>query len=72
MTVITKFIQAKSVNEDDLINLTDQISGVVEECKIDKRVVTVFVSGSTASVTTAEPELVSNTISGNVVRSGSK
>ena len=56
MTVITKTIQVKSVGEGDVINLTEQTSRIVEECKIVNGIVTVFVSGSTAAVTTIEYE----------------
>ena len=56
MTVITKTIQVKSVGEGDVINLTEQTSRIVEECKIVNGTVTVFVSGSTAAVTTIEYE----------------
>lgn len=56
MTVITKTIQVKSVGEGDVINLTEQTSRIVEESKIVNGIVTVFVSGSTAAVTTIEYE----------------
>lgn len=56
MTVITKTIQVKSVGEGDMINLTEQTSRIVEECKVVNGTVTVFVSGSTAAVTTIEYE----------------
>ena len=56
MTVLTKTIQVKSAGEGDLINLTEQTSRMVEECKIVNGIVTVFVSGSTAAVTTIEYE----------------
>ncbi len=56
MTVITKTIQVKSVGEGDVINLTEQTSRIVEECKIVNGTVTIFVSGSTAAVTTIEYE----------------
>ena len=56
MTVLTKTIQVKSVGEGDMINLTEQTSRIVEECKIVNGIVTVFVSGSTAAVTTIEYE----------------
>ena len=56
MTVITKTIQVKSVGEGDVINLTEQTSRIVEECKIVNGIVTVFVSGSTVAVTTIEYE----------------
>jgi len=56
MTVLTKTIEVKSAGEGDIINLTEQTSRMVEECKIVNGVVTVFVSGSTAAVTTIEYE----------------
>jgi secondary thiamine-phosphate synthase enzyme len=56
MTVLTKTIQVKSAGEGDIINLTEQTSRMVEECKIVNGIVTVFVSGSTAAVTTIEYE----------------
>ncbi len=56
MIVLTKTIQVKSAGEGDLINLTEQTSRMVEECKIVNGIVTVFVSGSTAAVTTIEYE----------------
>ena len=56
MTVITKTIQVKSAGEGDVIDLTEQTSRMVEECKIVNGIVTIFVSGSTAAVTTIEYE----------------
>jgi secondary thiamine-phosphate synthase enzyme len=56
MTVITKTIQVKSAGESDIIDLTEQTSRIVKECKIVNGIVTVFVSGSTAAVTTIEYE----------------
>lgn len=56
MTVITKTIQVRSEGEGDLINITDQIARIVEQSKILDGTATVFVSGSTAAVTTIEYE----------------
>jgi secondary thiamine-phosphate synthase enzyme len=56
MTVITKTIQVNSEGEGDLINITDQITRIVEQSKILDGIITVFVSGSTAAVTTIEYE----------------
>jgi thiamine phosphate synthase YjbQ (UPF0047 family) len=56
MTVITKNIQIKSKKENDIINLTEQTSKVVKESKIENGIVTVFVAGSTAAITTIEYE----------------
>ncbi len=56
MTVITKNIQIKSKRENDIIDLTEQTSKVVKESKIENGIVTVFVAGSTAAITTIEYE----------------
>jgi secondary thiamine-phosphate synthase enzyme len=56
MTVISKNIEVKSSGEGDLINITEQTSRIVKESKIVDGIVTVFVSGSTAAITTIEYE----------------
>lgn len=56
MTVVTKTIQVNSAGEGDLINITEQTARIVEQSKIIDGIVTVFVSGSTAAVTTIEYE----------------
>jgi secondary thiamine-phosphate synthase enzyme len=56
MTVITMTIQVQSAGEGDLINLTEQITKIVEQSKIVDGIATVFISGSTAAVTTIEYE----------------
>jgi secondary thiamine-phosphate synthase enzyme len=56
MTVITRNIQIKSKSENDIIDITDQVSRSVKESKIENGVVTVFVVGSTAAITTIEYE----------------
>ena len=56
MTVINKSIQIKSKKENNIINLTEQTSKVVKENKIENGIVTVFVAGSTAAITTIEYE----------------
>ncbi|MGA9844110.1 MAG: secondary thiamine-phosphate synthase enzyme YjbQ [Nitrososphaeraceae archaeon] len=56
MIVRTKIIQVKSIAEDDMIDITQQVNIAVEESKIVDGIVTVFVSGSTAAVTTIEYE----------------
>ena len=55
MTVVTRTISVKS-KEDEMINLTDQTSNAISESNLKDGIVTVFVSGSTASVTTIEYE----------------
>jgi secondary thiamine-phosphate synthase enzyme len=56
MTVITRNIQIKSKSENDIIDITDKVSRIVKESKIENGVVTVFVVGSTAAITTIEYE----------------
>jgi secondary thiamine-phosphate synthase enzyme len=56
MTVTTKTIQIKTKGELQMINITEDVSKVVKESKISNGVATVFVPGSTASVTTIEYE----------------
>ena len=56
MTVITKNIQIKSTSENDIIDITDQVSNIVKESKIENGAVIVFVAGSTAAITTIEYE----------------
>lgn len=56
ITVLTKTIQVKSKGEPDIIDITDQTAQIIEESKIENGLVTIFVSGSTAAVTTIEYE----------------
>jgi secondary thiamine-phosphate synthase enzyme len=56
MTVITKTTSIKTRGENDMIDITGQTSKAVEESKLKDGIVTVFVSGSTAAITTIEYE----------------
>ncbi len=56
MTVVTKNIQVKSKSENDIIDITDQVSKIVKESKIENGAVIVFVVGSTTAITTIEYE----------------
>ncbi len=56
MTVITKSLQVKSKSENDIIDITDQVSKIVKESKVENGAVIVFVVGSTAAITTIEYE----------------
>lgn len=56
MNVITKIIQLKLSKEDDVIDVTKQISDAVGESELNNGIVNVFVAGSTAAVTTIEYE----------------
>src|ERR687888_2128981 len=56
MTVITKTIKINSKGENDMVDITDQTSKAIQESKLKDGIVTVFVSGSTAAMTTVEYE----------------
>lgn len=56
MTVITKTFHVKSKGENDVIDITNQTEKAIQECGLQDGIVTVFVSGSTAAVTTIEYE----------------
>ena len=56
MTVITKTAQIETRGENDVINITGQTSKALEESKLEDGIVTVFISGSTAAITTIEYE----------------
>ena len=60
--VITKSIKIKSRGETDIINITGEVKSVVSKSKIKNGVVTVFVAGATAGLTTVEyePGLISD------------
>lgn len=56
MTVITRSITIKSKSENDMIDITKQTADIVRNSKIKCGNVTIFVSGSTAALTTIEYE----------------
>jgi len=56
MTVITKTAQIETRGENDVINITGQTSKALEESELQDGIVTVFISGSTAAITTIEYE----------------
>lgn len=56
MAVVTKIVQVRSKGQDDMIDITERTSMAVKESKLREGIVTVFVSGSTAAVTTIEYE----------------
>lgn len=56
MKVITKIVQLRSSTENDIINVTEQISGALKENELQNGIITVFIAGSTAAVTTIEYE----------------
>lgn len=56
MKVLSDTIQLHSKGEGDIIDMTMQLSNIVKESKINNGTMTIFVSGSTAAVTTIEYE----------------
>ncbi|MBN2518669.1 MAG: YjbQ family protein [Candidatus Altiarchaeota archaeon] len=56
MTVITKRIHVDSRGKSDIIDITEEVASFVSESKVKNGIVTIFVSGSTASVSTIEYE----------------
>ena len=56
MKVVSDTIKLQTKGEGDMIDVTSQLSNIVKESKIKNGAVTIFVSGSTAAVTTIEYE----------------
>ena len=56
MKVVSDTIKLQTQGEGDMIDMTSQLSNIVKESKIKNGTVTIFVSGSTAAVTTIEYE----------------
>lgn len=56
MLIKTKHINLETKGHDQVIDLTDKIRSIIESSKIKDGLVTAFVPGSTASVTTIEYE----------------
>jgi secondary thiamine-phosphate synthase enzyme len=62
MTVVTKDITLQSRGNCDIIDITSQVAKNVEKSGINSGIVTVFIVGSTAGITTIEyePNLLSD------------
>ena len=56
MTVITKSITFKTKGNCDIIDITAQVTGEVKQSEVNNGAVTLFISGSTAGITTIEYE----------------
>jgi secondary thiamine-phosphate synthase enzyme len=56
MTIITKTINIRSKGENDMIDLSTPTSEAIVETKLKDGIVTIFVAGSTAAITTIEYE----------------
>lgn len=57
MTVFTKVIKVETKGEDDIVDLSSDAHQVVRESRAKDGILTVFVSGSTAAISTTEFEL---------------
>jgi secondary thiamine-phosphate synthase enzyme len=57
MSVITKIISVSSIGENDMIDITHQTDEAIKASGLQDGIVVVFVSGSTASITTIEHEV---------------
>jgi secondary thiamine-phosphate synthase enzyme len=56
MVVLTKTVQIKSKGENDMIDITQETAALIGEGNLKNGIITVFVAGSTAAVTTIEYE----------------
>jgi len=56
MRIETVTLQIETRKEGDIVNLTERVQGQIDKLGLDSGTVTVFVPGSTASVTTTEFE----------------
>lgn len=56
MSVITTIITVSSNGENDMIDITHQIDEAIKATMLQDGIVTIFVSGSTAALTTIEYE----------------
>jgi secondary thiamine-phosphate synthase enzyme len=62
MTVVTKDITLQSKGNCDIIDITSQVAKIVEKSGVNSGIVTLFIVGSTAGITTIEyePNLLSD------------
>ena len=56
MSIVTQSIVVSSKGENDIIDITEKVSTLVQESGVKNGTATVFVSGSTAALTTIEYE----------------
>ena len=54
MVVLTKTVQIKSKGENDMVDITQETAALIREGNLKNGIITVFVAGSTAAVTTIE------------------
>ena len=56
MTVVTKQLSINTIGEGDILDVTENVAEAVVESSLKNGVVTIFVPGSTAALTTIEYE----------------
>jgi secondary thiamine-phosphate synthase enzyme len=56
MEIITEHIKISTKGNSDVVDITDQITTVLLKCKLKEGQCSLFVAGSTASITTTEYE----------------
>ena len=56
MVVLTRTVPIKSKGENDMIDITQETAALIREGNLKDGIITVFVAGSTAAVTTIEYE----------------
>lgn len=56
MTVETKSLKIQSKGENEIIDITEKVAGIVKNSRIKNGIITIFVSGSTGAITTIEFE----------------
>ena len=56
MLIKTEFLKIQSKKENDIIDLTEEISNSIKKSEITNGIVTIFVKGSTGALTTIEFE----------------
>lgn len=56
MKIFTKTIHVKTKGEDDMVDITEDVTDWITSSKLKEGMVTIFVVGSTAAITTIEYE----------------
>lgn len=56
MNIVAKSFSVKTKGDTDIIDITTQVAGALKEARLTNGILTVFVPGSTAGITTTEYE----------------
>ena len=54
--IVTNYVLLSSKGENDIIDITNNVEKILLECKLKNGIITLFVVGSTAAITTIEYE----------------